>query len=117
MLIHQKKGVIKLKKTVMLIFVLMVCTFLTACNGKGNQFDSKVEQEKATKVMNSVLTSFDDGEKLAEAKTSDEANKIAWDKLKKKNIKEISNDLKNEDQRRLLYLLTTNQAKELPNGE
>jgi hypothetical protein len=105
-----------LKKTAMLIFVLMVCTLLTACNGRGNQFDPKVEQEKATKVMNRVLTSFNDEEKLAEAKTRDEANQIAWKKIKEKNAKAIAKDLIEEDQRRLLYLITTNKAEDLPNG-
>lgn len=101
----------------MLIFVLMVCTLLTACNGRGNQFDPKVEQEKATKVMNRVLTSFNDEEKLAEAKTRDEANQIAWEKIKEKNAKAISKDLSEEDQKLLLYILTVNKAEDLPNGE
>ncbi|MBV7508893.1 hypothetical protein KW850_27195 [Bacillus sp. sid0103] len=106
-----------MKKTAMLIFVLMVCTLLTACNGRGNQFDPKVEQEKATKVMNRVLTSFNDEEKLAEAKTRDEANQIAWEKIKEKNAKAISKDLSEEDQKLLLYILTVNKAEDLPNGE
>jgi hypothetical protein len=101
----------------MLIFVLMVSTFLAACSGNGNKFDPKVEQANAKKVINSVLTSFKDEEKLAEAKTRDEANQIAWGKIKKKNTQAISNDLNKEDQRRLLYLLTTNKAEDLPNGE
>lgn len=91
-------------------------TFLAACSG-GNQFDPKVEQEKATKVINSVLTSFEDEEKLAEAKTRDEANKIAWKKIKEKNAKAISKDLSEEGQKRLLYILTVNKAEDLSNGE
>jgi PBP1b-binding outer membrane lipoprotein LpoB len=104
-----------LKKTALLIFVLMLSTFLAACSG-GNQFDQKVEQEKATKVVNGVLTSFEDEEKLAEAKTRDEANQIAWKKINEKNSKAISKDLNETDQRRLLYLLTTNKAEDLPDG-
>jgi len=64
-----------------------------------------------------VLTSFEDQEKLAEAKTSDEANIIAWDKLKAKNHDVISKDLAKEDQRRLLYLVTLNKAEDLSHGE
>ncbi|MDQ7860990.1 hypothetical protein RCO48_08130 [Peribacillus frigoritolerans] len=54
---------------------------------------------------------------MAEAKTRDEANIIAWKKLKEKNIAAISKDLSNEDQKRLLYLLTLNKADDLSNGE
>jgi hypothetical protein len=93
----------------------MLSTFLAACSG-GNQFDQKVEQEKATKVVNGVLTSFEEEEKLAEAKTRDEANQIAWKKIKEKNAKAISKDLSEEDQKRLLYILTVNKAEDLPNG-
>jgi hypothetical protein len=99
----------------LLIFGLMLSTFLVACSG-GNQFDQKVEQEKATKVINSFLSSFEDDEKLAEAKTRDEANQIAWEKIKERNVKVISKDLNEKDQRRLLYLLTTNKAEDLPDG-
>ncbi|MBT2733996.1 MULTISPECIES: hypothetical protein [unclassified Bacillus (in: firmicutes)] len=106
-----------MKKIAMLILVLMVSTFLAACNGSGNQFDPKIEQEKATKVMNSVLTSFNDEEKLAEAKTRDEANQIAWEKIKGKNAKAISKDLSEKGQKLLLYILTVNKAEDLPNGE
>jgi hypothetical protein len=95
----------------------MLSTFLAACNGSSNQFDPKVEQEKATKVVKGVLTSFKDEEKLAEAKTRDEANQIAWKKIKEKNTKAISKDLSEEDQKRLLYILTANKAEDLPNGE
>jgi hypothetical protein len=105
-----------MKKKALLIFVLMVSTFLGACNSNGNQFNPKVEQEKVTKVINGVLTSFEDEEKLAEAKTRDEANQIAWKKIKEKNAKAIAKDLSEEDQRRLLYLITTNKAEDLPNG-
>jgi len=105
-----------LKKKALVVFVLMVSIFLAACNGSGNQFDPKVEQEKATKVMNSVLTSFKDEEKLAEAKTRDEANKIAWKKIKEKNTDSFSNNLNEKDESRLLYLLTTNKAEDLSNG-
>jgi hypothetical protein len=94
----------------------MLSTFMAACNGGGNQFDPKVEQEKATKVINGVLSSFTNEEKLADAKTRDEANQIAWKKMKEKNTNAISNDLNGEGQRRLLYLLTTNKAEDLPNG-
>jgi hypothetical protein len=90
----------------------MLSTFLAACSG-GNQFDPKVEQEKATKVINSVLTSFEDEEKLAEAKNSDEANVISWDKIRDKNKSAISKDLSKEDQKNLLYLLTYNKAEDL----
>lgn len=105
-----------MKKTVLFIFVLMLSTFVVACNGSGNQSDPKVEQEKATKVIKGVLTSFKDKEKLSDAKTRDEANQIAWKKIKEKNTAAISKDLSNEDQRRLLYLLTTNKAEDLTNG-
>lgn len=101
----------------MLIFVLFISTFLAACNDSGNKFDPKIEQEKATKVMNGVLTSFNDEEKLAEAKTRDEANKIAWQKIKGKNAKAISKNLSEEGQKLLLYILTVNKAEDLPNGE
>ncbi|SMQ86577.1 hypothetical protein SAMN05444673_6568 [Bacillus sp. OV166] len=107
----------KKKALLIFVFVLMVSTFLAACNGSGNQFDPKVEQEKATKVMNSVLNSFDDEEKLAEAKTRDEANQIAWGKIKEKNAKAISKDLSKDGQKLLLYILTVNKAEDLPNGE
>ncbi|MCQ6281829.1 hypothetical protein [Bacillus sp. EB600] len=105
-----------MKTKILYVFVLMLSTFLAACNGSGNQFDPKVEQEKATKVINGVLTSFKDEEKLGEGKTRDEANQIVWEKLRKKNTKAISNDLNGEGQRRLLYLLTTNKAEDLSNG-
>jgi hypothetical protein len=105
-----------MKKKALLIFVLMVSTFLAACNGGGNQFNPKIEQEKATKVMNSVLASFNDEEKLAEAKTREEANQIAWEKIKEKNTNSFSNDLNKKDESRLLYLLTTNKAEDLSNG-
>ena len=105
-----------MKKTVLFIFVFMLGAFMAACNGSGNQFDPKVEQEKATKVINGVLTSFKDEEKLSQAKTSDEANIISWNKINKKNMSAISKDLAKEDQRRLLYLLTYNKA-ENKNGE
>lgn len=98
------------------MFVLMVCIFLVACNGTENKFDQKLEQERATKVMNSVLTSFKEEEKLAEAKTSDEANQIAWEKIKEKNVDSLSDDLNEKDESRLLYLLTTNKAEDLSNG-
>ena len=71
----------------------MFILFLAACNGSSESFDPKVEQEKATEVINSVLTSFEDQEKLAEEKTSDEANVIAWEKIKEKNNAAISKDL------------------------
>lgn len=103
-----------------MILLVSACLFillLAACKGNGEIFDPKVEQEKATTVMNGVLTSFEDQEKLAEAKTRDEANPIAWKKIKEKNSKSISIDLTESDQRRLLYLLTTNKAEDLPNGE
>jgi hypothetical protein len=100
----------------MLIFVLMVGTLLTACNGSGNQFDPKIEQEKATKVMTRVLTSFNDQEKLAEANTSDKANIISWNKIKEKNKSAISKDLAKNEQRKLLYLLTFNRSENL-NGK
>lgn len=106
-----------MKKKVLCVFVLMLSTFLAACNGSGNQFDPKVEQEKATKVINGVLTSFKNEEKLAEAKTRDEANQIAWKKIKEKNNNAISKDLSEEDQKRLLYILTVNKAEDLPNGD
>ncbi|WP_179863748.1 hypothetical protein [Bacillus cereus] len=43
------------------------------------------------------LYSFDDQEELAEAKTSDEANAIAWGKFKEKNKPSLSKDLSEED--------------------
>jgi hypothetical protein len=105
-----------MKKKALLIFVLMVSTFLAACNGSGNQFNPKIEQEKATKVMNSVLTSFNDEEKIAEAENSDKANVISWEKIRDKNKLAISKDLAKEDQKKLLYLLTFNKAEDV-NGE
>jgi hypothetical protein len=117
MLVQQKKGVLKLKKIALLLSIIMIGIILVSCNGTGEQFDPEVEKKKATEVTNSVLTSFGDQEKLAEAKTSDEANSIAWGKFKEKNIKAISNDLSEEDQKRLLYLLTINKAEDLDNGE
>lgn len=106
-----------MKKIALLIPAIMII-FLAACNGgNGEQFDPKVEQEKATKVIKSVLYSFDDQEELAEAKTSDEANAIAWEKFKEKNKASLSNDLSEEDQMRLLYLLSMNKAEDLDNGE
>lgn len=115
--IHQKKGDLKLKKVPLFIPSFILLLLLAACNGGGESFDPKVEQEKATSVINSVLTSFEDQEKVAEAKTRDEANVIAWKKLKEKNIAALSKDLSKEDQKRLLYLLTLNKADDLSNGE
>ena len=106
-----------MKKVALFLSVLIyIIIASTACNGSNNSFNPVVEQEKATEVMNSVLTSFEDQEKLAEGKTRDEANPIAWEKFKAKNTKEISKDLIEGDQRRLLYFLTTNKAEDLPNG-
>jgi hypothetical protein len=105
-----------MKKVTLFLPMFVLLLSLAACNGGGESFDPKVEQEKATSVINSVLTSFEDQERLAGGKTRDEANPIAWEKLKKKNAKAISNDLIEEDQRRLLYLLTTNKAEDLANG-
>ena len=97
--------------------MLVLLLLLAACNGDGESFDPQAEQEKATSVINSVLTSFEDQEKVAEAKTRDEANVIAWKKLKEKNTVAISKDLSKEDQKRLLYLLTLNKPEDLSNGE
>ena len=102
---------------ILLVSASLFILFLAACNGKGESFDPKVEQEKATAVMNGVLTSFKDQEKLAEAKTRDEANVIAWEKVIEKNKAAISKDLSKEDQKRLLYLLTFNKPEDLSNGE
>lgn len=93
----------------------MLGTLLAACSG-GNQFDPKVEEEKATKVINDVLTSFEDEEKLAEAKTSDEANVISWDKIRDKNKSAISKNLEKDGQKNLLYILTFNKAEDV-NGK
>ena len=41
---------------------------------------------------------------------------IAWEKIKEKNNLGISKDLTENDQRRLLYLLSTNKAEDLLNG-
>ncbi|MGM0878102.1 MAG: hypothetical protein ACQEWV_26155 [Bacillota bacterium] len=106
-----------MKKIALLMSVIIIGIMLASCNGNGEQFDPEVEKKEATEVMNGVLTSFGDLEKLAEAKTSDEANILAWEKLKEKNTKAISNDLSEEDQKRLLYLLTINKAEDLDNGE
>jgi len=107
-----------LKKVALFLSVLIfIIIASTACNGSNNSFDPVVEQEKATEVMNGVLTSFEDQEKLAEGKTSDEVNVIAWDKIRQKNKNAISKDLVKEDQKRLLYLLTLNKAEDLSNGE
>ena len=86
-MIQLQKGESNVKKMILLVFAFMFILFLAACNGSSESFDPKVEQEKATEVMNSVLTSFEDQEKLAEAKTRDEANLIAWEKIKEKNIR------------------------------
>jgi hypothetical protein len=94
----------------------MVSLFLAACSGS-SAFDPEIEQEKATEVINGVLTSFNDQEKLAEAKTSDEANQIAWEKIKEKNAEALSADLSEADQKRLLYVLTVNKAETDDNGE
>ncbi|MFE5430778.1 hypothetical protein [Peribacillus simplex] len=106
-----------MKKVPLFIPSFILLLLLAACNGGGESFDRKVEQEKATSVINSVLTSFEDQEKVAEAKTRDEANIIAWKKLKEKNIAAISKDLAIEDQKRLLYVLTVNKAEDLSNGD
>ncbi|MFB6803353.1 hypothetical protein ACFCVU_19610 [Peribacillus butanolivorans] len=106
-----------MKKITLFIPTFILLLLLTACNGGGESFDPKVEEEQATEVINSVLTSFEDQEKLAEEKTSDEANVIAWKTLKEKNIAALSKDLAKEDQKRLLYLLTLNKAEDLSNGE
>ena len=84
-MIQLQKGESNVKKMILLVSAFMFILFLAACNGSSESFDPKVEQEKATEVMNSVLTSFEDQEKLAEAKTRDEANPIAWEKIKEKN--------------------------------
>ncbi|MFU2018833.1 hypothetical protein CN689_22560 [Peribacillus butanolivorans] len=106
-----------MKKITLFIPTFILLLLLAACNGGGESFDPKVEEEQATEVINSVLTSFEDQEKLAEEKTSDEANVIAWKTLKEKNIAALSKDLAKEDQKRLLYLLTLNKAEDLSNGE
>ncbi|MGM0879129.1 MAG: hypothetical protein ACQEWV_31950 [Bacillota bacterium] len=106
-----------MKKIALLMSVIIIGIMLASCNSNGEQFDPEVEKEKATEVMNSVLTSFDDQEKLSEGKNRDEANISAWEKFKEKNTKAISNDLSEEDQKRLLYLLTINMAEDLDNGE
>ncbi|MGW6298477.1 hypothetical protein [Peribacillus butanolivorans] len=106
-----------MKKVTLFIPIFILLLLLAACNGGGESFNPKVEEELATEVINSVLTSFEDQEKLAEEKTSDEANVIAWKKLKEKNIPALSKDLAKEDQKRLLYLLTLNKAEDLSNGE
>lgn len=109
-----------MKKLILSLLAFVSVIILAACNGNGvagDSFDPKVEQEKATEVINGVLTSFEDQEKLAEAKTSDEANQIAWKKIKEKNIKAISSDLSEEGQKRLLYVLTVNKAETIDNGE
>ncbi|MCO0599133.1 hypothetical protein NGI46_17115 [Peribacillus butanolivorans] len=107
-----------MKKVPLFIPSFILLLILAACMGVGGEsFDPKVEQEKATEVINSVLTSFEDQERLAEGKTSDEANVIAWKTLKEKNIAALSKDLAKEDQKRLLYLLTLNKAEDLSNGE
>ena len=100
-MIQLQKGESNVKKMILLVFAFMSILFLAACNGSSESFDPKVEQEKATEVMNSVLTSFEDQEKLAEGKTRDEANPIAWEKIKEKNNKVLSKELSEEDQERL----------------
>ncbi|KRF64377.1 hypothetical protein ASG99_21345 [Bacillus sp. Soil768D1] len=107
-----------MKKVLLFIPSFILLLILAACMGVGGEsFDPKVEQEKATEVINSVLTSFEDQERLAEGKTRDEANIIAWKKLKEKNTAALSKDLAKEDQKRLLYVLTVNKAEDLSNGE
>lgn len=115
-MIQLQKGESNVKKMILLVSAFMLVLLLSACNGSSESFDPKVEQEKATEVMNSVLTSFEDQEKLAEAQTRDEANPIAWEKIKEKNNKVLSTELSEEDQERLLYVLTINKAETLDNG-
>jgi ABC-type phosphate/phosphonate transport system substrate-binding protein len=116
-MIQLQKGESNMKKMILLVSAFMFIVFLTACNGNSESFDPKVEQEKAIGVMNSVLTSFEEQEKLAEANIRDEANVIAWEKIIEKNKAAISKDLSKEDQKRLLYLLTLNKPEDLSNGD
>lgn len=105
-------------KNVKVILSFIIVMMLAACNGgaSGEKFDPKAEKKKATETVNSVLTSFKDQEKLAEARTSDEANTIAWKKFNSKNKDSISNDLSENEQKKLLYLVTLNKAEDTSNG-
>ncbi|MCQ6267829.1 hypothetical protein M1K46_19565 [Fictibacillus sp. WQ 8-8] len=105
-------------KNVQIILSFIIVMMLAACNGgaSGEKFDPKVEKKNATESVNSVLNSFKDQEKLAEAKTSDEANTLAWKKFSSKNKEFISKDLAENEQKKLLYLVTLNKAQDTPNG-
>ncbi|MBT2757960.1 hypothetical protein J7E71_18985 [Mesobacillus foraminis] len=102
-----------MKKCIQLISLLILGIIMGACSSSSANFDSEEEQKKATEVMEGVLTSFEDQEEIAEAWTSHEANVTSWDKIKKKNINAISDNLSEKDQRNLLYLLTLNKAEDI----
>lgn len=105
-----------MKKAIILMSMLMLGIILGACSSSSANFDPEEEKKKATEVVNGVLTSFKDQEKIAEGKTRDESNQIAWEQIKEKNSNALSDDLPEEDQKRLLYILTVNKAEET-NGE
>jgi hypothetical protein len=116
-LVHQVKGDLEMRKICEFVSMFIISVLLVACSsGKAESFDVKAEQYKATKVMEGVLTSFGDQEKLADGKTSDEANSFAWEKIDKRNKGSLSKDLPNGDKQKLLYLLTLNKAEDLPSG-
>ncbi|WP_199232721.1 hypothetical protein [Mesobacillus foraminis] len=96
--------------------IVVLGMIMVACSSSSANFDPEEEKKKATEVMEGVLTSFEDQEKLAEGATRDESNQIAWDKIKEKNSDALSDDLSNEEEKRLLYILTVNKAEDTANG-
>ncbi len=102
-----------MRRAKLLMSVLMLGMILGACSSSSANFNPEEEKKKATEVMEGVLTSFKDQEEIAEAFTSDEANDISWDKIKERNINAISDNLSEEDQGNLLYLLTLNKAEDV----
>ncbi|WP_162990467.1 hypothetical protein [Mesobacillus foraminis] len=96
--------------------IVVLGIILGACSSSSANFDPEEEKKKATEVMEGVLTSFGDQEKLAEGASRDESNQIAWDKIKEKNSNALSDDLSNEEEKRLLYILTVNKAEDTANG-
>ncbi|TCN18453.1 hypothetical protein [Mesobacillus foraminis] len=105
-----------MKRAIQLMSIVVLGMIMVACSSSSANFDPEEEKKKATEVMEGVLTSFEDQEKLAEGATRDESNQIAWDKIKEKNSDALSDDLSNEEEKRLLYILTVNKAEDTANG-
>ncbi|MCM3570610.1 hypothetical protein [Neobacillus mesonae] len=104
-----------MKKIILFMSMVMLCIYLVACSS-GEKFDAEAEKKKATEVVKGVLTSFKDQEKIAEGKNRDETNQKAWEKIENINKEALSKKLGTEDQKRLLYLVTSNKAEDLDNG-